>query len=188
MRRSLVLVGAFLLLAGTAPGVGATTIFDASLTGAQEVPPNASPASGTGTFVLNDAGTELAFTLDYSGLTGGPVVGAHFHNAPRGVNGPIVRGYDPALFSSPAGAVSEVWLSTDPEPLTPTLVSELLAGRIYFNIHTADGVPPDFPGGEIRGQLVAAAAAVPEPGTLLLLAAGAFLLFGFTGSRRIVRS
>jgi len=41
-----------------------------------------------------------------------------------------------------------LWTSTDPEPLTPELIAELLAGNIYFNIHSDAN-----PGGEIRGQV-----------------------------------
>ena len=46
------------------------------------------------------------------------------------------------------------------------LIAGLEAGKAYLNIHSL----PDFPGGEIRGFLVA----VPEPSSLLLLA-GAFV-------------
>jgi len=46
-------------------------------------------------------------------------------------------------------------------------LGHLLAGNMYFNVHTNDGIAPDFPGGEIRGQL----APVPEPGTLALTGA-----------------
>jgi hypothetical protein len=154
----------------------ATLIFDTSLTGSQEVPTNASPATGTGTFILNDAEVELAFDIAYLGLIGGPLSGAHFHNAPAGVNGPIVRHVDISGAGSPSGSFTGVWSATDAAlseladpnrgPLTPFLVSELKAGNIYFNIHTNDGIAPDFPGREIRAQLV------PEPGSLMLLGTG----------------
>jgi hypothetical protein len=59
------------------------------------------------------------------------------------VNGPIV-------FTFP---------SSDPfsgdVPLTPRLVADFAAGFLYVNIHSAD-----YPGGEIRGQLIAGAPAV----------------------------
>ena len=145
------------------PLAHATTIFTATLTGSQETPPVATPATGFGTFVLNDARTDLSFDVDYAGLIGGPVVGAHFHDAPVGVAGPVVRGLDISGATSPNGAFAGVWRSTDSQPLTPFLVDELFADRIYFNVHTAT-----FPAGEIRGQL----AAVPEPSTLLLLVSG----------------
>jgi hypothetical protein len=141
------------------------TIFTANLTGANEVPPNASPATGFGLFTLNDAQTELAFQITYSGLTGGPISGAHFHNGPAGVNAPVVRGLDISAATSPDGSFMGVWSSTDMQPLTTFLVSELFAGRIYFNIHTNDTALPNFPGGEIRDQLI-----VPEPSTILLCA------------------
>jgi hypothetical protein len=156
--------------------VDAAIIFSATLDGSQETPPNASPATGTGSFVLNDPETELTFDIEYEGLIGGPIVGAHFHNAPAGIAGSIVRHVDSTGLTSPDGSFSGVWSATDAAlseladpnrgPLTPFLVSELKAGNIYFNIHTADGIPPDFPGGEIRAQLV------PEPGSLMLLGAG----------------
>ena len=49
-------------------------------------------------------------------------------------------------------------------------------GESYLNVHTA--LPLGFPGGEIRGFLVA-----PEPGTLLLLVAGLAGLSGVTWRR-----
>ena len=124
-----------------------TQVFTATLSGTQETPPNASTATGTGTFVLNAAGTQLSFSVSYSGLTG-TATAAHFHNGPVGVAGTIVRDMA-GPFTSPSGTFSGTWSSTDGQPLTPFLVSELRAGRIYFNIHTS----PNFAGGEIRGQL-----------------------------------
>ncbi|HTE19625.1 MAG TPA: CHRD domain-containing protein [Armatimonadota bacterium] len=150
------------LLGGAADAAPPRTRFVTVLNGAQERPnSNNSPATGTGTFFLNAERTELSYTIVYSGLIGGPVTGAHFHNAPATTAGPIVRGVDSSAATSPAGRLTGVWRSTDSEPLTPALVQELLAGRIYFNIHTSDGNLPDFPGGEIRGQLL-----IPAPTTL----------------------
>jgi len=154
------IVGAFLTLAGNA---SAQVSFNAVLTGTQEAPtPNASPAIGFGSFFLNPAQTQLSFNVSYSGLTG-TFSAAHFHNQALGVAGPIVRGMViPAdgPGGSPNGSFTGTWTSTDGQPLTPTLVTELLAGRLYFNVHTT----PSFGGGEIRGQIFA----VPEPATLAL--------------------
>jgi len=56
------------------------------------------------------------------------------------------------------------------------LVAGIEAGETYLNIHTA--APLGFPGGEIRGFLVA-----PEPGTLLLLSTGFAGLAGIAWRR-----
>jgi len=136
-----------------------------ALDGSQEVPPNLiTPATGSflGDLELSGSTATLDFTLSYTGLIGGAVVAANFYEAPPGVAGPDVRDYDPALFTSPDGTFAGTWSSSDAQPLTPALVSELLAGNIYFEIGTQQ-----FPGspGEIRGQL----SVVPEPKTLWLL-------------------
>ncbi len=55
-------------------------------------------------------------------------------------------------------------------------VADLLAGLWYLNLHTNA-----FPGGEIRGQVLARS--VPEPSTLGLLGAGLFGL-GFLRRRQ----
>jgi len=137
-----------------------------TLDGSQEVPPNL-VTQATGTFLgdlqLSGATATLNFTLTYTNLIGGAVVAAGFYDAPAGSAGPNVRTYDPGLFSSPDGTFMGSWTSSDSQPLTPALVSEVLAGNIYFEIGTQE-----FPGspGEIRGQL---SAVVPEPRTFWLL-------------------
>jgi hypothetical protein len=108
--------------------VGATSIFEANLTGSQETPPNASPASGFGTFVLNEAMTQLSFNVTYAGLIGGDLVGAHFHEGPVGVAAPIVRGVSLDGATIPSGVFTGVWTNVDAEPLTSTRVNALFAG------------------------------------------------------------
>jgi hypothetical protein len=100
-----------------------------------------STATGTGLFLLNDARTELSYKITYSGLQGTETA-AHFHNAPPGENGDIVR------FLSVGAPNTGVWKSTDFETLSPEIVAELFAGNIYVVVHTT------FCGvGEIRGNL-----------------------------------
>lgn len=130
MKRFTVLTFTLLLLALPA---AAATQFTAVLDGASSGTP--SPATGTATLLLNDAQTELSYTITYSGLLG-PEVAAHFHNAPPGVNGPVME-------PLPAGEPKVgVWM------ITPAEVVELMAGRVYINVHTTF-----YPGGEIRGNV-----------------------------------
>lgn len=116
--------------------------FGASLSGANEVPANASAATASGSFTLTPSGLQFDITA-----TGVNITNAHFHNAAAGVNGPAVRG----ILADFAGGTtaSGIWRFDDSEPLTTALLAELLAGRIYVNLHSAA-----FPGGEIRSQVV----------------------------------
>ena len=114
----------------------------ANLTGNQEVPPVPTGATGTGVFTLTDDG--LTFDVTVNGLSG-PIVLAHFHNNIAGINGPVVRTIHPSFVGNTA---TGIWTKNDPEPLTPALIADLLAGRLYVNVHTAAN-----PGGEIRGQV-----------------------------------
>ena len=175
MTRILVFAGIAVVLRLTTPAQAA--MFDATLTGEQEIPRVVTAANGHGSFVLNDAETELTFLVTYAGLTGGLISGVHFHNAPEGEFGDIVRHVAVTDATSPDGSVSGIWRATDPPlsgpdpnrgPLTPALVDELAAGRIYFNIHTNDPALPNFPAGEIRGQLIP----IPEPTPAILMVTG----------------
>ena len=136
-------------------------LFLAQISGTQEPGPlSSSQASGSGSFLLNADQTQLSFNISYKNIEGATITGTHFHNEAFGVNGPIVRGLTPSEqngLTVPNGTLSGVWTSSDPVgiggiptsgPLTAALVNELLANRIYFNIHSTL-----FPSGEIRGQL-----------------------------------
>jgi Cu/Zn superoxide dismutase len=115
---------------------------EARLTAQQEIPTNLSTALGTATLTLTSEG--LAFALTVDGLTG-PITAAHFHRAPPGVNGGVVRTITGDFIGNTA---TGVWKSSDAEPLTAALITELLKGNLYLNVHTAAN-----PGGEIRGQV-----------------------------------
>jgi CHRD domain len=112
--------------------------FKGTLSGANEVPANASAASGSVTVTFNSSTKILTLAATFTGLT--PTV-AHIHNAAAGVNGGVIFGLGSAPFTSPVNYTSVA--------LTPTQESELLANNYYVNFHTAA-----FPGGEIRAQLV----------------------------------
>ena len=106
------------------------------MTGANEVPPNAS--TGTGTAKVDLDGNVLKWTVTYSGTTG-PVTAGHFHGpAMPGANAGVVVPF-PGPISSPI---------TGTATLTAAQVADLKAGLWYVNLHTAAN-----PGGELRGQV-----------------------------------
>jgi hypothetical protein len=144
----------------------ATMLFDASLTGAQEVPPTASQGTGFGTVLLNNALTQITVNLDWFNLTA-PATVAHIHGpAAPGTNAPVIFSLS-GVPAATSGAIPEQTFA-----ITPAQVADLEAGLFYFNIHT-----PNFPGGEIRGQILAA---VPEQGgTCVLLGVSIASLVAF---------
>jgi hypothetical protein len=111
--------------------------FAATLTGADEVPANSSQGKGTLSAELETSEHTLAFRATYSDLSGKATM-AHFHGPalPGGNAPPTIVISDP---SSPIGGAAQ---------LTQAQQDDLLAGKWYFNVHTAAN-----PGGEIRGQL-----------------------------------
>ena len=112
------------------------SLFVATLTGAQETPPNGSPAIGSATLLLSPDETSARVSLNFSGLTSAQT-DAHIHGpAGFGVVGPI-------LFPLPSGNFSDFVVS-----LTPADVANLKNGQLYLNVHSVN-----FPNGEIRGQL-----------------------------------
>jgi hypothetical protein len=117
------------------------TYFTGNLNSAQEVPPNASTATGFGRVTLNDAETQITASFHWTGLSGNASAG-HIHGpAAVGVNGPIIFNMAPA--AATAGSVIGATFA-----VTAQQVADLKAGLWYFNIHTAANS-----GGEIRGQI-----------------------------------
>ena len=193
MKRALIVTLLVLALGVAAYAVPIT--FTATLTGAQEVPPNASTATGSGTFVLNDAMTALTYSITVFGLdvtgsqtvgTGDNLVAAHIHApAPPGVNAVVVFGFFGAPFndnnpndfvltpfgSGVGGTFSGKWDLTEGNGTTlGAQIPNILAGNAYVNFHTSQ-----FPGGEIRGQITP----VPEPRASALLLCGVAGLIAF---------
>lgn len=107
------------------------------ITGAEEVPPNSSTATGVFNGTFDKTTKILTYTLTFSGIS---PTAMHFHKADVGVNGSVVIGISAAPYTSPIN-------SATPE-LTTEQESDLLNGLWYVNIHSAA-----FPPGEIRGQV-----------------------------------
>jgi hypothetical protein len=133
-------IAATILCAGyiiCGPASAETITFKAELKAANEVPPNNSPATGAAEATLDTATKSLSWTVTYSGLSG-PAIGAHFHGPGEpGKNAGIVL-----PFNFVANPIKGTAVLTDAQ------AADLMAGRWYTNIHTAQN-----PGGEIRGQM-----------------------------------
>lgn len=123
----------------------AQTNFVIMMDGAQEVPPVATPATGSGTAVLSADQTTFTMSYSFSGLLGSQT-NAHIHQGAIGVPGGVVK----QLPTPNSNVVNFVWSSTDvSQPLTPAHVTTLLNEGFYVNIHSTS-----FTGGEIRGQIL----------------------------------
>ena len=118
----------------------ATTAADKSikvtLSGAQEVPPVTTSASGSATIVVGED-KSVSGSVATTGIAG---LAAHIHVGTAGKNGPVIipltKGAEGA-WSVPAGA-----------KLTDAQYESYKAGDLYLNVHSAANK-----GGEIRGQI-----------------------------------
>jgi uncharacterized protein (TIGR03118 family) len=116
--------------------------FRAVLSGANEVPPNATTGSGVGLVQLAADEASAKVTLSFVGLTG-PANAGHIHGpAAPGTNAPVIFPFS-GLPAATAGTLNNVTINP-----SPTQVQQLKTGQFYMNLHTAAN-----PGGEIRGQL-----------------------------------
>lgn len=106
------------------------------LSGAQEVPPNASTATGRNKLAVG-ADKSVTGSVTYSGMN---ATAAHIHLGAAGTNGPVIV---------PLTKTTEGTFIAPPNgKLTDEQYTAYLAGRLYINVHSAA-----FPGGEIRAQM-----------------------------------
>ncbi|MHA6248130.1 CHRD domain-containing protein [Pontibacter sp. CAU 1760] len=103
------------------------------LSGRQEVPANASNATGTFNGIYDKKTKKADYTITLNGLTASAM---HLHKAAQGVNGDVV--------------MEIMGLKGTTAAFTPAQETDLLNGNLYLNVHSAAQ-----PGGEIRGQVVA---------------------------------
>jgi hypothetical protein len=119
-------------------GMSKTSSVTVPMSASQEVPPNASGATGSAVVTLNKDTRLLTWNVTYSGTTG-PVGAGHFHGpAAPGANAGVVVPF-PGPISSPVSGSATI---------TEAQMADLLAGKWYVNLHTAAN-----PGGELRGQV-----------------------------------
>ncbi len=118
---------------GSAIALGAA--LNVALSGANEVPPVKTAATGKGTITVGDDGS-VSGSVTTTGVQG---LAAHIHTGAADKNGPVIIPLtkDGDTYKVPAGA-----------KLTPDQMKAFKAGELYVNVHSADNK-----GGEIRAQL-----------------------------------
>ena len=169
----------------------AALLFGADLSGAIEVPVNASPGTGSTLVSYDLTAMTMRVHADFAGLLG-TTLAAHIHVIAPGFvppreerTGGVVTQV-PSFTSFPLGVTSGTYTRTfdlseastynppfltangnDTATAAAVLLTALQEGRAYLNIHTTFAG-----GGEIRGFL----APVPEPGSVALISSGVALL------------
>jgi hypothetical protein len=114
-----------------------STRFTGTLSGAQEVPPVPTAATGTAVAYLHQPENRVVYMIDTVGLAN--VQAAHFHQGPAGANGGVQ-----IVLNGAGGTYCGV-----SQQLTAAQVAAWLANGVYVNVHTAA-----FATGEIRGQMI----------------------------------
>lgn len=155
---------AVLLAAAGVPVVhAAPQNFEGMFSGTQEVPPNTSPATGTGIGIYDAVAHTLAVDISFTGLVG-PTTAAHLHCcASPGFTAGVAIAFTGFPAGASAGSYQRIFDLTIAGTFGPAflnanggtaagaeaaLAAALPARRTYFNIHTTT-----FPGGEIRADL-----------------------------------
>ncbi|HEY0782802.1 MAG TPA: CHRD domain-containing protein [Thermoanaerobaculia bacterium] len=132
----------------------------------EEVPAISGFANARFSATVSEDGSSISYTMSYSNLQGN-ITQSHIHIGQRGVNGGVVLFFCSNLGNGPAGTqtcppspgtISGTLTAANIVPvnqqgIAPGDFHEILraikAGVAYANIHT-----DQFPGGELRGQLV----------------------------------
>lgn len=115
--------------------------FDAALDGVQEVPMVNTNGRGIASIRITADLDSIRYDVQLSGLSG-PAQAAHLHLGAPGSNGPVTLD----LSSGIMGDRIQGWALTS--GLGDALITEMLEGGVYLNVHTAQE-----PAGEIRGQV-----------------------------------
>jgi len=132
----------------------------ATLNGANHVPPADPDATGTATILVS--GTTLTYTITTQNLTL-PPIDQHIHQGAAGVNGPVFI------------PLPGTWVGGNFSGTTTANAADIAAvlanpAGFYVNVHTTD-----FPGGAIRGQLAQISPTIPTMSYSTLLLLGAVL-------------
>lgn len=173
---ALALVPAIALVLGASLAQAVPVLYDITLTGAAESPPNASLGTGVGEVSVDSATHQMRVTVAFSDLTG-TVTASHIHG-PTAVAGTGTAGVatqTPTFTGFPSGVTAGSYDHTfdmtlaasynasflnnatnlgNPAIAEATLYQAMAEGKAYLNIHSNV-----YGGGEIRGFLVPRAVA-----------------------------
>ena len=130
---------------------------EAELDSGQQVPPNASTATGSAEMIYNDVTKSFDLDLIVRGIDLSELAAAHIHLAAAGTNGPIIVNLGPVRDWVQEDGVLKRSMTDSPFP--SIYEEDLRAGDTYINVHTQT-----YPDGEIRGQLTLVIVPVPLPG------------------------
>ena len=130
------LAGAVGLAGGCAMMQSGSHTHRVTLSGANEVPPVSTSASGTGTVtVKTDRSVSARITV--SGMA---ATASHIHVAPAGANGPVIVPF--------VKQGDNTFVAAEGAKMTESQYEAYMAGRTYVNVHSAKN-----PDGEVRAQL-----------------------------------
>lgn len=122
----------------------AMSYFTTELTGGNEVPVVEGNGYGAVEMILDGERDTVTLEARVSGLTG-PITGAHIHRGAMDTNGAVVK-----ALTVNGDRISATWNRSDTEfPFTTSLLTDLLTGNLYINVHTDAN-----PDGEVRGQIM----------------------------------
>jgi hypothetical protein len=162
----------------------ATLSYTVNMTGPNEFPANTSLGFGSGLISYDNTAHTLNLGFSFQGLTG-TTTASHIHAATTlpftGTAGvatttPTFAGFPLGVMNGSYTNLLDLTASTSWNPAYITanggttagaeaaLAAAMASGEAYLNIHTTS-----FPGGEIRGFLIA----VPEPSAMALIGLGA---------------
>ena len=192
MLRTKILASLAISAAWAQPSQAATFVFFGQLSGANEVPPVASPGIGSARVTYDDVANTLLIAFDFAGLLGTTTM-AHIHcctppGANVGVATPVpnLPGFPLGVLAGSSSTTLDLTLASSFNPAfvnansglegaRTRLINGLFAGQAYFNVHSTS-----FPGGELRANLTA----VPEPATWAMMIAGFAGVGGVLRARR----
>jgi hypothetical protein len=136
--KSLAVVATVAVLSAPSLASAAVKNFMVVINGAQETPPNASAALGSGILTYDTATKTLCYAISFSPMATAEVA-AHIH-------GPAAPGVPAGIILAlPLGAGKSACVVNPPLPFDK---ADLFKNLYYVNIHSAA-----LPGGEIRGQI-----------------------------------